>query len=153
MQDNKYNNILTCFKNSCHHLAILHVFFSLATYIGPQALPSSGITNNPHSWSVGANVKSCKQVLAIPLRSIGIMLLWEFRISLITSWFSALESVHVEYTSNPPGRKALIADLHIIRECKRLVRYIKTKPWVWGKDCIVETNFTLTQTAKALNVF
>lgn len=50
-------------------------FFNLAIYIGPQAFPLSGITRSPHSWPVGANVKSREQVLAISLMSTGMMLL------------------------------------------------------------------------------
>lgn len=87
------------------------LFFSLATNIGPQALPFSGITKRLHFWPVGAKVKSWEQVLAMALISTGTMVLLEVRSSLITSWFSALDSVHVEYTSSPPGRKAFIADL------------------------------------------
>lgn len=104
------------FQSAHHQVHRVHDFFSLATYIGPHALPFSGITKSPHSWPVGANAKSWEQVLAISSMFTGMILLQEFKISLITSWFSALESVHVEYTSNPPGRNALIADLHVIRK-------------------------------------
>lgn len=98
------------YKNAYQQFQVVCDFFNLATYIGPQAFPLSGITKSPHSWPVGANVKSWEQALAISLMSTGMMLLQEFKTSLITSWFSALESVHVEYTSSPPGRNALIAD-------------------------------------------
>lgn len=60
-------------------------FFSLAINIGPQALPFSGITKRLHFWSVGANVKSWEQVLAIPLISTGTTVLLEVKISLTTS--------------------------------------------------------------------
>lgn len=77
---NKYNNTLICYRcngsqNAHHQFQVVHDFFNLATYIGPQALPLSGITNSPHSWPVGANVKSWEQVLAISLMSTGMMLL------------------------------------------------------------------------------
>lgn len=54
---------------------VVHDFFNFAKYIGPQALPLSGITKSPHSWPVGANVKSWEQALAISLMSTGMMLL------------------------------------------------------------------------------
>lgn len=109
-----YNNTSIWLTKLCHHFPVLTIFFSLAINIGPQALPFSGITKRLHFWLVGANVKSWEQVLASPLISTGTTVLLEVKISLMTSWFSALESVHVEYTRSPPGRKALIADLFIV---------------------------------------
>lgn len=60
-------------QNAYHQFHVIHDFFNLATYIGPQALPFSGITKSPQSWPVGANVKSWEQVLAISLMSTGMM--------------------------------------------------------------------------------